>query len=151
MAYSGNFTPRFPEKYVGDLNRIVFKSLWEYNLMDWLDKNEFVLTWESWDNESGSNCIPYVCRSDNRSHRYYPDFKITFADGKTIIVEIKPKSQTIPPKLRKGQRQDKYIRECAVFAKNISKWEAGVIFCKKRGWDFQVWTEITLKNIGAMV
>ena len=29
MAYKGRFTPKHPEKYVGDVKNIVYRSIWE--------------------------------------------------------------------------------------------------------------------------
>ena len=43
------------------------------------------------------SCCPYFYEVDKRYHRYYLDLKITFKEGKTILVEIKPDSQTKPP------------------------------------------------------
>jgi hypothetical protein len=96
MAYSGKFTPKNPQKYIGDYNNIVYRSSWECKVMDWLDRNDDVISWAS-----EELIIPYISPHDNRYHRYFPDFlvKVKTRNGqhKTMLIEIKPKKQTIPP------------------------------------------------------
>ena len=67
-------------------------------------------------------------------------------NGKVLLVEIKPKKQTSPPKKRRKSK--KYINEVTQFVKNQSKWEAANLFAKHKGWKFQIWTEDTLSNLG---
>jgi hypothetical protein len=71
-------------------------------------------------------------------------------DKKTYLIEIKPKSQTQPPKKRSRQTK-KYINEQLTFIKNQDKWEAASQFADYKGWKFQVWTEETLKNLGIKI
>lgn len=71
-------------------------------------------------------------------------------DGKTFLVEIKPKAQTKPPK-KPTRRSRRYIRETMTYAKNQSKWKAANEFAKDNGVSFQVWTEETLKNLGIKI
>ena len=75
------------------------------------------------------------------------DVKVKFKNGKTILVEIKPESQTQPPKQPKRKSQ-KYIKEVMTYAKNISKWEQAEKYCQVRGWEFKIFTEKTLKSLG---
>ena len=81
-------------------------------------------------------------------HRYFVDLKITFADGKTILVEIKPDKETKVPK--NPNKSKRYIGEAMTYVKNMNKWEAANSFAKDRGWTFQIWTENTLKSMGIM-
>ena len=64
---------------------------------------------------------------------------------KTVLVEIKPADQTVPPTGPK--RTKKYIAEGFTYIKNMNKWEAAENFCKDRGWEFQIWTEKTLQEM----
>jgi len=64
---------------------------------------------------------------DGRSHNYIPDVLVEYTNGKIELWEIKPKSQTKWPK-------------------NIAKWTAANIYCKKRNWEFIVVTENALKK-----
>lgn len=151
MAISGNYTIINESKYSGKSKVIPFKSMWEHHIMKWLDNNDFVESWESWDNDNGDNHIKYICKTDNRMHRYYPDFRVTYKNGKTSIIEIKPKHETKPPRIKKNMRTAKYNKACYTFAKNVSKWEYAIKYCQKRNWDFQIWTEDTLRNLGIHV
>ena len=103
MAYKGRFVPKAPEKYKGDPTRIIYRSLWELKLMKYLDSHNDVLYWAS---EEFS--IPYRSPIDGRMHRYFMDVKVKFKNGKTILVEIKPESQTQPPKQPKRKSQKTY-------------------------------------------
>ena len=100
MAYSGKFTPKNPQKYVGDHTNIIYRSSWECKVMSWLDRNADVISWAS-----EELIIPYVSPVDSRTHRYFPDFivKVKSKDGKTktMIIEVKPKKQTKEPEKKK--------------------------------------------------
>jgi hypothetical protein len=81
---------------------------------------------------------------DNRKHRYFPDFivKVKTRDGKlkTMMLEVKPKKQTIQPGVRKRVTKQ-YITEDTTYAVNVAKWEAATEFCADRGWEFKILTE----------
>jgi len=145
MAYKGKFTPKNPDKYVGDVKGIVYRSIWERNTFRWIDKNDSIVAWNS-----EEVVIPYVCGTDNKLHRYYMDLWFKTRDGKTYIVEIKPKSQTQPPKTPKRKTR-RYIKESLSYVKNQSKWKAATEFAADNGWTFQVWTEDTLKGLGIKI
>ena len=145
MAYKGKFTPKNPQKYVGDVKGIVYRSLWERNTFRWIDANTNVVAWNS-----EEVIVPYICGTDNKVHRYYMDLWFKTSDGKTYIVEIKPKKQTQPPKEPKRKTR-RYIKESLTYIKNQSKCEAASEFAADRGWHFQVWTEDTLKSMGIKI
>ena len=100
MAYQGIFRPKNPQKYIGDSNNIVYRSSWECRVMNWFDQNDDIISWAS-----EELIVPYKSPIDNRFHRYFPDFivKVKTRDGtmKTLMIEVKPKKQTIPPEPRK--------------------------------------------------
>ncbi len=144
-TYKGKYTPKNKSKYVGDVKNIVYRSLWERQTFRWADDNPAILEWGS-----EEVVIPYVCATDNKVHRYYIDMYFKTADGKKYLIEIKPKSQTVPPK--KGQRQTKrFISESLTYIKNTSKWKAATKFAEDNGCIFQIWTEDTLKGIGIKI
>lgn len=145
MTYKGKFKPKNKEKYVGDVNNIIYRSLWERNVFRWMDEQSFVKKWNS-----EEVVIPYICETDNKFHRYFIDVWFTTAEGKTFIIEIKPKSQTVPPK-KKIRKTKRYISESLTYIKNTSKWKAAQEYAANRGWIFQIWTEDTLKQIGIKV
>jgi len=142
MAYRGKYKVKKPEKYDGDFNNVVYRSLWERQFFRWCEERDEVVRWSS-----ESVVIPYRCKTDNRMHRYFVDVKVKFKDGRVVLIEIKPDHQTKPPE--KGKRKtQKYLKEVLTYGKNISKWEAARKYCKHRGWEFQIFTENTLKSLG---
>jgi hypothetical protein len=145
MAYKGKWKPTNPEKYEGNPFKITYRSLWERKAFKWCDENPDILSWSS-----EEVVIPYILKTDGRRHKYYPDLKITYAGGKTIIVEIKPKRQTRPPKV-KARKGPKYIKEVYAYGMNTSKWEYAKEYAKDRGWGFEIWTEDELKEKGIRI
>ena len=141
MAYRGKYKITKPEKYAGNPTKVVYRSLWERQAFKWCENNPKVKVWNS-----EEVVIPHKCSVDNKLHRYFVDLLIQMEDKQTYLIEIKPKSQTIPPKVRKKTR--KYLNEVLTYTKNNDKWEAADQFAKHKGWKFQVWTEETLKNLG---
>ena len=140
--HQGFFRPKFPEKYKGDSTQIVYRSSWELSAMIKLDREQEVMQWSS-----EELVIPYRCKTDGKIHRYFTDFwvKMKFADGtiKEYIIEVKPKAQTLPPK-KPAKINKRYLNEVMTYAKNDSKWEAAKDFCKRRGMEFQILTEVEL-------
>ena len=107
--------------------------------MHWCDRNNNVLEWGS-----ETIIIPYRSPLDNRTHRYYPDFYVR-AKTKTggiskSIIEIKPASQTKPPK-RKSQKARTFITEVKTWNVNSAKWRAARQFCAHRDMQFIILTE----------
>jgi hypothetical protein len=76
------------------------------------------------------------------------DLKITFNSGQTILVEIKPEKETQLPK--RPDKSKRYVSEAMTYVKNMNKWEAANNYAKDRGWDFQIWTEKTLTEMGIL-
>jgi len=143
MAYSGKYTVVNKEKYRGNPREVVYRSHWEKLCFIWCDNNPSIKEWSS-----EEIIVPYYYDVDKKYHRYFPDLKIKFTNGRTILVEIKPEKETAPPK---GQRRTKqYIAEGLTYIKNMRKWEAAESYCKDRGWEFQVWTEKTLQEMNIM-
>ena len=145
MSYRGKYTIKKPEKYAGDASNVIFRSLWERNAFRWCENNPNVKLWNS-----EGVVVPYKCSVDNKLHRYFVDLLIEMDNKKVFLVEIKPKSQTMPPN-KKSRKTKRYINEVVTFSKNQDKWNAADKFAKHNGWQFQVWTEETLKNLGIKV
>lgn len=145
MTYKGKFTPRNVSKYRGDITNIVYRSLWERQVFRWLDEQSTVHSWSS-----EEVVIPYRCKTDGKIHRYFVDIKMQLTDGKTYIIEIKPKKETIPP-INTKRKTKRYITEVMTYAKNISKWQAAEKYAAERDWVFQIWHEDTLKAMGIKI
>lgn len=146
MAYQGKFSPKNPSKYEGNHTNIIFRSSWEALAFKWCDENNDVVKWSS-----EEFFIPYYCPTDSAYHRYFVDLKITYADGKTILVEIKPHAQTVKPVLSKGKRKKTFLVEAFTYEKNAAKWTAAIKYANERGWSFKLWTENTLRKMGIRV
>ena len=147
MAHSRKsiYRPKNPKKYVGNTSNIICRSNWERTFCEKCDANDNIVTWAS---EEFS--IPYISPLDNKKHRYYPDFliKVKEPDGKfkKYVIEIKPKKQTIKPKMktdsRKRPRMTKsFAKELENYAVNLAKWNAAIEFCKDNSLEFQIITE----------
>lgn len=139
MAYSGKFSPKNTNKYLGDPTNIWYRSLWERRVMVHLDENPNVIEWS---NEE--IVIPYLSPVDNRWHRYFPDFFVRVFNKsgmkEAMILEVKPKSQSQPPQ-KKSKITRKYINEVMTWGVNEAKWKAAGAYCDERGWKFRVITE----------
>jgi hypothetical protein len=132
----GYFKPVHPEKYVGDINKIVYRSSWELSMNQFLDKNTSIKRWSS-----ESIKIPYIKPTDGKVHSYYPDYWVEYVDNNNNIIceiiEIKPKSQTLPPKGKSKSSQYAQI----TYAINIAKWEHAIKWCNEHGLKFRIITE----------
>lgn len=142
MTYKGKYKPKHPSKYKGDFTNIVYRSMWERHCFKWCDENPAVKSWSS-----EEVVIPYFYEVDKKYHRYFMDLKITFKNGQTILVEIKPDKETKPPEF-KGRKTKRYINEGLTYVKNMNKWAAAQNYAADRGWGFQIWTEHTLEQMG---
>ena len=142
MAYSGRYQVMNRDKYNGDPDKVVYRSMWEKYVFIWCDTNPSVKKWSS-----EEIVIPYYYDVDKKYHRYYPDIFIQ-TEEKSMLIEIKPDKETKPPT---GQRRTKrYINEGMTYIKNMNKWEAAEEYCKDRKWEFQIWTEDTLIEMGLL-
>ena len=141
MAYKGKYTIKNTKKYLGDPAKVIYRSLWERQAFKWCESNPRVKKWNS-----EEIVVPYKCKTDNKLHRYYVDLLVELDNKDIILVEIKPKRETVPPK---GKRKTKrYIKEVTTYIKNTSKWQAATQYANHKGWKFQIWTEDTLTNLG---
>ena len=140
MAYSGIYKPVNPQKYRGNPNQVVYRSLWERKLMVYCDHNDAVLEWGS-----EEIIIPYISPWDNRVHRYFPDFyiKVRQADGKVkkMIIEVKPKKQCKPPTTTPKRKTQRWLNEVKTWGVNEAKWKAAVPWCEDKGMEFKILTE----------
>ena len=139
MSYKGKYQPAFPQKYKGNSQNIVYRSLWERKFMVYCDTNENILEWFS-----EEIAVPYRSPIDNKIHRYFPDFyiKVKESNGqiKKYIIEIKPKKQTIEPIPQKRKTKG-YIYEVYEYVKNQAKWKAAEEWCADKGYEFKILSE----------
>lgn len=139
MSYKGFFRPKNPSKYRGNSSQIIYRSLWELKLMNYLDLHKDVIQWSS-----EELTIPYRSPIDGKVHRYFPDFVVkkrtSSGTVETVMIEVKPKKQTVPPTPQTAKSK-KYIREVMTWGINSAKWKAAQSFCEDKKWKFQIMTE----------
>lgn len=136
MPWQGRFRPKNPQKYIGDSSQIYYRSSLELRVMRKFDESPDVVGWAS-----EELTVDYYDPVKRRSRRYFPDFIVKRKDGKTMMVEVKPASQSAPPVHKKGKRRSRIISEELTWANNRAKWEAARKFCERNGWEFVVLTE----------
>lgn len=139
-SYKGLYRPSYPNKYIGDPKKIVYRSLLERKFMRYCDLSDNVTQWASEE-------LPIIYRSpiDRKIHRYFPDFIVKMKTGSKFMIEIKPSRQCVKPKMPK--RKTKYfMRESLEYIKNQAKWSAAKVYCDDNNLEFKLITE---KDIGS--
>lgn len=136
----GIYQPIHPEKYIGDVHDVRYRSSWEFQLCYKFDHSKEILAW---------GCEPlfilYRSPKDGLSHRYFIDF-MTVAYNKELdkkivtLIEVKPEKEKYPP-TSKGKKKSRYLYECMQYEINQSKWKYARAYCEKRGWNFVILTE----------
>lgn len=129
------------EKYIGKIDKVYYRSSWEYKFMLWLDLNKSVLNWSSEEIE-----IPYYKETSGKVHRYFPDFyaKIEGSSGiKQYLIEIKPVKDTemYTPKTKTAKSQQRVVESALTMVTNQNKWNAAKEWCDKNDIIFMVLTE----------
>lgn len=139
MAYKTKYFPINPTKYIGNYNSIICRSLWERKFCKYLDTNTNIVRWTF-----ESLRIPYISPIDNKQHMYIPDFLIETKDKggsiETILIEIKPKKQTIKPEMKKKSKKT-FLTESYTFMVNEAKWTSAKKYCQENDIKFQILTE----------
>lgn len=136
----GKYSPIFPEKYIGDITDIVFRSGLELKFFYLCDNNSNILEWSS-----ETIAIPYIS-IDNKRHKYYVDLylKVRDKDGsiQKFLAEIKPLKFSKEPKLPGSGRKTKaYLLECRNWLINQQKWKFAKEFASKNNMKFLILTE----------
>lgn len=163
--HQGNFIPKNKDKVI-KLNSeggVYFRSSLEQKIMVWLDNNDKIRIWSAehlqipYQLVHSVGGIPTV-----KSHTYYPDFyyEMVKEDGsiKKVVVEVKPQTEYkdailftegkffIPDNANlKKLRNIEYRFKMA--QKNSEKWKTMIKWCEKKGFEFIIITDETLKKI----
>ena len=135
MSYKGKFIPSNRKKYRGDINNIIYRSLWERKFMVHCDTKPEIIEWGS-----EEIIIPYISPLDRKRHRYFPDFYIKTNNGDKFMIEIKPKKFTKPPRATKRVTKA-FLHETKEWARNCAKWTAAKAVCDRQGWKFLIFPE----------
>ena len=131
-----------PTKYMGDPNKLKYKSSWEQNAFFMCDNNPNIVRW-------GYEIIPIkYAKPVGASFKittYFPDIYLEYFDKDQNfireVIEIKPKAQTKPSRKRKVETR---LYENYVYTINEAKWKAAKTWCEARGIRFRVLTENSL-------
>ena len=137
MAKIGFYTVHNTKKYNKPNKTLKYKSSWELQFMIYCDNSKKI---KQWNYESVR--IPYIF--NKKRHFYYPDFWIQTYENDKLIIEIKPKHQTLPPKNPKSKG---YQRELIRFTKNCAKWHYAQKYTSKKNMNFLIVTEKLIKKI----
>ena len=136
----GKYKPQFPEKYVGDISKITFRSSWELVVFKFMDETPEIVAWGS-----EIEVINYFDPMKNKMRKYFMDIKMAYrkADGtaQVTLIEIKPYKQTIKPRANKNKSEKTIFDERATWITNSAKWDAAKKLCDEKGWSFKIWTE----------
>ena len=137
---SGKYQLKNPEKYVGG-KQPTYRSSWEFTVMQTFDSHPAIQKWAS---EAIS--IPYRCPITGRQTVYVPDFFIQYVDKEgrihTELIEVKPRNQTVREAV--GKNRNNQIE----YARNMAKWQAATVWCKKQGIKFRILNENDLFHTG---
>jgi hypothetical protein len=137
MAYKTFYKPKNKQKYIGDVENIVCRSLWERTVCKFCDDHPNIIKWSS-----EEIAIPYMHPIEKKVKNYYPDFLIQFEQHgalKTWMVEIKPKKQTM-------LKENASKKEKMIWAVNNAKWHYAKNYCDKNQIEFKIMTEKELFN-----
>jgi hypothetical protein len=145
MSWKGKYRVKNPLKYKGNHLNVRYRSGLELTCMNYFDKHTDVIEWSS-----EEVILPYRSPIDGRMHRYYLDFYVKFRnkDGTTkkMLIEVKPKKQTVPP-VKKGRMTRRYINEVKTWGVNSAKWDAALAWCAKHDHTFVILTEQDIKGL----
>ena len=130
--------------YGGKAKSITYRSSWEYVAFDKMEKLYSMKAIKNWASEE--SVFIYTSPIDNKEHRYFMDLTVIKNDNEVFYIEIKPFSQTVPPKQGKNKKESTYINEIKTFRVNTAKWNAVREWCKKhttkdKKYTFLIWTE----------
>lgn len=132
----GYINPKSCKKLFESLSNepIIYRSSYEYKFIIWLETDKRVKSWGS-----ECICIPYMY-TDGTTHRYYPDYFVEMVDGRKMVVEIKPSSQT-----KKPMNENSWLYK--EYSKNVCKWKEAMKFCQAKGYEFRILTEKTINQL----
>lgn len=138
-----------PNKYIGDINKVIYRSSYERIFYHSLDIDPNVIYWCV---EPQELRIRYFNPTKRKWSHYYPDAfclkKIGDKEMKCLI-EIKPKSKLVKPKqpkdLSDNKKKAQYIRKMNEYNVIDAKRKASVEYCKLKGMQYVFITERTVK------
>jgi len=152
--HQGVYVLQNQEKYLGNPTNVEYRSSWELAFCRFCDLNDKIKKWSSESIE-----IPYHITNGGQTeiHRYYPDFYMEMTKNgdpefyDRLIVEIKPKTETNPPKKPTKDTLkllESYEYSLRMYKKNLHKWAYAKEWCDRRNMKFIIITEDDLRKKG---
>lgn len=141
-SFSGRYFPTNLYKYIGDPQKIIYRSSWEKRFCIWCDNDPNITKWASEPFE-----IQYISPLDNKVHEYFVDFYVRQEREGVVteyLVEVKPKKQLqkpVPPVIQSSKALEVYNEQCKTYIINAAKFAAAKTYAAKRGFKFIVATE----------
>jgi hypothetical protein len=137
----GFFIPKNPLKWINIMETdeplpIVYRSGWEKQFYEWMDTTNSIY-------RCGVEIIKILYKNpiQNKMSFYVPDAYMEYYDTSKqqhkVLVEIKPLKEASLKEAKDG-----YDR--LLLVKNSFKWQAAILYCKKRGIEFKVMHEHNL-------
>ena len=130
---------RFMQSFNEATNSVLYKSGLELKAIRYCDLSPKIKKWSL-----EPYPIKYRKPTDNRVHRYYVDLYVEYATGARFLIEIKPSTQIVPPRMPKKQTRKSLLtfqRAQVTFGINTAKWDAAAAFAEKFGMTFAFLTE----------
>ena len=140
---NGTYKVKNKDKYVGDLESVIYRSSYERAFCVFCDGADHVVKWES-----EPFAIPYISQVDKRTHSYFVDYyaRIRNANGeeRDYLVEVKPKSRLVKPTYPKpatSKRIATFNEQAKEYIRNLSKFAAARAYALSIGYEFLIVTE----------
>jgi hypothetical protein len=158
---------RFPEKYIGDPNLIIYRSGWELAFCRWCDSSPSIIHWSSeptkipyYDRISKlDECKKYGLNPNDPKNWEIKNYNVDFwvqvkKDEETTekwFIEIKPSEKLkkpVPPlKTAPLREQRKFVKDAKDYLINEAKWAAMNAYANKVNAKFYIFTEVQLEKM----
>lgn len=139
-THQGTFIPMNPDKYIGNVSKIYYRSGWEFEFLKFCDRDNRIIRYSS-----ESVHVPYMNPIDRKAHRYFIDIYLEMIDsgGKLVKwwIEIKPDKYTkfpTEPKRKSAKAMANYKRHYETTLVNIEKFKSAKYWSKQMGCNFGV-------------
>jgi hypothetical protein len=153
----GYFVCQNPDKYIANLNEIVYRSSLEYKFCLYMDTSDRVLKW-------GSEVvkIPYYSPLDQKQHMYHMDFYVEMKSDtnpsgiERLLVEVKPHDEAIKvikntpppaPKTMTPKAIKNWEYALKEHVRNQQKWNYAQEWARQRHMKFMIVTEKILNQL----
>ena len=166
-TYQGYYKVQYPEKYVGDVNLVIYRSSWELSFCRWCDFSPSIIHWSSepmkvkyYDKVSKlAECQKYGLNPNDPRNWEVKNYNLDFwlqikKDENTIekwFIEIKPSGELkkpIPPDQNAPLKvQRKFVNEAKRYLINEEKFKSLNAWAEKSGGKFYIFTEVQLQKM----